>query len=54
MNAEEVEQIRTDDEALLRFGFRWVRMSLFGEKTIPITEVAKEKALRIEKPAVTA
>ncbi len=47
---DEVERIRTDDEALLRFGFRWIRMSLFGEKTFKITEQAREKALRIEKP----
>lgn len=29
-----VEQMRYDDEALLRFGFLWVRFSLFGEDTV--------------------
>jgi Fe-S-cluster containining protein len=29
-----VEEMRYDDEALLRFGFLWLRFSLFGEKTM--------------------
>jgi Fe-S-cluster containining protein len=28
------EQLRTDDEALLRFAFRWLRFALFGEPTM--------------------
>jgi uncharacterized protein len=29
-----VHEMRTDDEALLRFGFLWVRFALFGEPTV--------------------
>ena len=29
-----VEEMRYDDEALLRFGFLWIRFSLFGESTL--------------------
>ena len=29
-----VEEMRDDDEALLRFAFLWLRFSLFGEKTV--------------------
>jgi hypothetical protein len=29
-----VERLRTDDEALLLFGFRWLRFALFGEPTL--------------------
>ena len=29
-----VEELRTDDEALLRFAFRWLRYALFGEPTM--------------------
>jgi hypothetical protein len=42
-----VEDMRRDDEALLRFGFLWLRFSLFGEKTVrvkaEVAEVFKEK-----------
>jgi Fe-S-cluster containining protein len=31
-----VEEMRTDDEALLRFAFLWVRFSLFGEPTMKL------------------
>jgi Fe-S-cluster containining protein len=37
-----VEQMRSDDEALLRFAFLWVRFSLFGEQTVRVKpEVAE-------------
>ena len=29
-----VEEMRYDDEALLRFAFLWLRFSLFGEQTV--------------------
>ena len=29
-----VEQIRSDDEALLRFAFRWLRFAIFAEPTL--------------------
>jgi Fe-S-cluster containining protein len=31
-----IEEMRADDEALLRFAFLWLRFSLFGEKTVRI------------------
>ena len=31
---ETVESMRTDEAALLRFGFRWLRFALFGESTL--------------------
>jgi len=37
-----VEQLRTDDEALLAFAFRWLRFALFGEPTM--TPVAPMQA----------
>ncbi|HEY3359266.1 MAG TPA: YkgJ family cysteine cluster protein [Polyangia bacterium] len=30
------EKLRTDDEELLRFGFQWLRFSLFGERTMKV------------------
>jgi hypothetical protein len=44
--AEEVESIRTDDEALMRFAFRWLEFSLFGRPTMTL---ANEPALEREK-----
>jgi hypothetical protein len=42
-----VEEMRRDDEGLLRFAFLWLRFSLFGEKTVrvkaEVAEVFKEK-----------
>jgi len=43
LTGEEVQDIKEDDEALLRLGFRWVKMALFGEQTIPIRAEAKDK-----------
>ena len=31
-----VEEMRSDDEALLRFAFLWLKFSLFGEKTMKV------------------
>ncbi|HET8538552.1 MAG TPA: YkgJ family cysteine cluster protein [Anaeromyxobacter sp.] len=31
-----VEALRTDDHALLRFAFRWLRFALFGEPTVQL------------------
>ena len=33
-----VEQMRYDEEALLRFAFLWLRFSLFGDKTVRVRE----------------
>ena len=35
---EVVEQIRDDEEALLLFGFRWLKTCLFNEGTIPLKQ----------------
>jgi Fe-S-cluster containining protein len=35
-----LEKIKTDDEELLRFGFRWLKFALFAEKTIKIKPAA--------------
>ncbi len=39
-----VEEMRYSDEALLRFGFLWLRFSLFGEPTMRIAGEAAEEA----------
>lgn len=35
---ELVRQLKTDDEALLAFAFRWLRFALFGEPTMKVNE----------------
>lgn len=37
----EAEALREDDEALLKFGFKWVRFALFGDKTVNIRAAAE-------------
>jgi hypothetical protein len=37
-----VEALRTDDHALLLFGFRWLRFALFGEQTVQRKAAAME------------
>lgn len=42
IDEEFVEDMRTDDEELLRFGYLWLQFSLFGEKTMRVKpEVAE-------------
>ena len=44
IEADELEKLKTDDIALLRFGYRWLRYALFGEGTMTIRdEVAEDK-----------
>lgn len=43
---ELIEKIRIDDEALLDFGFRWLRFSLFGENTMKVTDEELERRQR--------
>ena len=40
---ELVQRLKSDDEALLRFGFRWVKMILFGEKALQVKPEVQEK-----------
>jgi hypothetical protein len=35
-----IEQLRTDDEALLQFASRWLRFALFAEPTMKVREAA--------------
>jgi Fe-S-cluster containining protein len=45
-----VQEMRHDDEALLRFAFLWVRFSLFGEPTVkPRAEVVEAFRGRLDK-----
>jgi len=39
-----VETLRTDDHALLRFAFRWLRFALFGEPTVQLRAPVAEGA----------
>jgi len=39
-----IEQLKTDDEALLRFACRWLRYALFAEPTMTPTDEATQKA----------
>ncbi len=39
----ELSLLEKDDEELLRFGFKWVKVALFGEKTVPIKPEAASK-----------
>jgi uncharacterized protein len=43
MQAEEMQDLLCDDEALLQFGFRFLRQVLFGEESIPLREDAAEQ-----------
>ena len=33
-----IEKMKEDDVELLKFGFKWLRFSLFGEKTLELRE----------------
>ncbi len=37
---EYLEELRTNDEAMLRFAFRWLRFALFGEPTMKVRDDA--------------
>jgi Fe-S-cluster containining protein len=44
-----VEEMRYDDEALLRFAFLWLRFSLFGEPTMKVkTDVAQAVKAKVD------
>ena len=48
-------KMKEDDVELLKFGYRWLRFALFGEKTIPVKgEVleAKKEELATESKKV--
>jgi Fe-S-cluster containining protein len=43
LSSAEFEQLKTDDLALLKFGFRLLKQVLFGEMTIPVKADAMQK-----------
>jgi len=46
--AQELKDILCDDNALMQFGFRFLRQVLFGEESIPLRkEAAEERRLRL-------
>jgi hypothetical protein len=48
-----VEEMRYSDEALLRFGFLWLRFSLFGEPTVKVkSELADAYKGKLDKGEV--
>ncbi len=44
LDSELIEQLRCDDDALLGFGFRWLRFALFGEPVLPVRSSARRTA----------
>jgi hypothetical protein len=42
----EIEEVRTDDVALLRLGFRWLKFCLFGEQVMEIRDEVRQAKLR--------
>jgi len=43
---EVIEKIKTDEEELLSFGYRWVRFSLFSEDTLKLKDKEMNKLLQ--------
>jgi uncharacterized protein len=46
VETEVIQQIKTDDEALLSFAYRWVRFSLFSEDTLKLKDKEMDKLLK--------
>jgi len=44
LDAELTERLRRDDEALLGFGFKWLRFALFAEPVLPVRPSARRTA----------
>ncbi|MGC8684516.1 MAG: YkgJ family cysteine cluster protein, partial [bacterium] len=38
-----VERIKTDDQELLKFGFKWLKFGLLGERTLVLKKDAAQK-----------
>jgi len=54
VDEEFVEEMRHDDEALLRFAFLWLRFSLFGERTMKVkADVAEAFKGKLDKRALS-
>jgi len=48
---EIIEKIENDEEELLRFGYRWVRFSLFSEDTLKLKDKEMDKLLQSRSKA---
>jgi Fe-S-cluster containining protein len=44
IESEVLEEIKTHDEALLRFAFRWLRFAIFAEPTVKVREGAVDRS----------
>ena len=44
LEADLIEELRDDDEALMRFAFRWLRFALFGEPNIKVRPTPRRTA----------
>jgi Fe-S-cluster containining protein len=44
LEADTIESLRSDDEALLRFAFRWLRFALFAEPTLTVRPAGRKTA----------
>jgi hypothetical protein len=51
LDTESLERLRTDDEALLKFAFRFLKQVLFGEMSIPRKQegIEKRRTRRLER-----
>jgi Fe-S-cluster containining protein len=45
LDADQQARLKSDEDALLSFAFRFLKQVLFGEKSIPIKEGAREKRI---------
>ncbi len=45
VDPQALQQLKTDDEALLRFAMRFLKQVLFGEKNIPMNPAGRERRL---------
>lgn len=46
VDEETVQEIKKDDEELLKFGFEWLRFALFGEKTMRVKTLENAEKVR--------
>jgi hypothetical protein len=52
-----IHQMQTSNEALLRFGFLWIRFAVFGENTMKVraeAEKAVQEKLEKKRPLETS
>jgi hypothetical protein len=54
LTVEEFEQLKTDDIALFKFGFRLLKQVLFGEMTIPVHSDAMQKRAQQRREQIKA